>query len=373
MPPLHLLIKPSSGMCNLQCQYCFYHDIVEKRSQNSYGFMSEETLEQIVKKALDYAEGSCTIAFQGGEPTLIGLSFYQHLIDLEKKYNKKNLAVHYAIQTNGYHLEEKWAEFFAKYHFLVGISLDGTIHTHDAFRKTPSDKGTFQDIMQTIAFFQKHQVDFNILTVVNKKTANAVSKLYKFYQKNGFSFLQFIPCLDPFDSVAGKQEYSLTPALYGKFLCELFDLWYEDYLHGKSASIRQFENYIALLLYHSAESCDMNGICSIQNVIEADGEVYPCDFFVLDEYKLGNLNTVGFEEINQKRKDIQFIERSFQKDENCKKCQYYPICRGGCARYRTMSGGYADRNYFCESYRLFFDHCLERLLKIAHFISSSPK
>ena len=373
MPPLHLLIKPSSGMCNLQCHYCFYHDITEKRTQNFYGFMSEETLEQIVKKSLSYAEISCTFAFQGGEPTLIGLPFYYHLIDLVKKYNINNLKIHYAIQTNGYHLEEEWAEFFAKYHFLVGISLDGTIHTHDTFRRTPSNKGTFSEIMQTIALFQKHQVDFNILTVVNKKTAHAVSKLYKFYQKNGFSFLQFIPCLDPLEVEAGKQEYSLTPNLYGKFLCELFDLWYEDYLHGKNIFIRQFENYIALLLYHSAESCDMNGVCSIQNVIEADGEVYPCDFFVLDEYKLGNLNTIDFAIINQKRKELQFIEHSFQKDEACKKCRYHSICRGGCARYRTMSGGYAERNYFCESYQMFFDHCLDRLLKIAQFISNAPK
>lgn len=373
MPPLHLLIKPASGMCNMCCQYCFYHDIVEKRSQSSYGFMNTATLEDIVKKSLLYAEESCTIAFQGGEPTLAGLPFYQRLIELQNKYNTKGLKVYNALQTNGYSLSEDWAVFFAENHFLIGISLDGTIHTNDAFRHNAVGNGTFSSVMHTIDLFKKHNVDFNILTVVNKRTAASIGKIYKFYKKQHFDFLQFIPCLDPFDVPSGTMPYSLAPKQYGLFLCELFDLWYDDFLHGCCPSIRSFDNYISVLLTGHAESCDMNGYCSIQNVVEADGEVYPCDFFVLDEYKLGNLTQIGFEEIHKRRMEIRFIDRSLEKDAECKSCRFYAICRGGCVRHRTMSGSFTERNYFCESYQYFFEHSIDRLTHAARLIAAQRR
>ena len=371
MPPVHLLIKPSSGMCNMRCEYCFYHDITEKREQSSYGFMSDDTLRHVIQKALDHAEGSCTIAFQGGEPTLIGLDFYKKVIAYQKEYNHKNLTISNAIQTNGYKLDEEWARFFAKHHFLVGISVDGTIHTHDLFRKDAQGNGTFLPIMKTISLFEKHHVDFNILTVVNSRTASSIRKIYAYYRKMGFLYQQYIPCLDPIDSPAGSFSYSLTPKQYGEFLWELFDLWYDDFIHGHTVYIRQFENYVSILLKGFAESCDMNGFCSIQNVVEADGEVYPCDFWVLDEYKLGNLNHVDFDEIQKRRKEIGFQERSLAVHEDCKNCRYFPICRGGCYRHRTMSNRAELPNYFCEAFRIFFDHCLPRLQHVAHIIDPS--
>lgn len=365
MPPVHLLIKPSSGMCNMRCQYCFYHDITEKREQDSYGFMSDETIEQVIKKALTQAEGSCTIAFQGGEPTLIGLPFFERAAALAKQYNTKNLEVNFALQTNGFRLGEEWAEFFAREHFLVGVSVDGTIHTHDAYRHDGAGRGSFLEIMKTIDFFEKYKVEYNILTVVNRRTAASIRKIYQYYKKMNFGYLQFIPCLDPLDAPAGAEDYSLTPDMYGHFLCDLFDLWYEDFMQGRRIYIRQFYNYVSLLLTGRAEACDMNGFCSVQNVVEADGEVYPCDFFVLDEFKLGNLNEVDFDEIHKKRLEIGFLAPEKGPDEECKACRYYPICRGGCYRHRTMSGKGSHRNYFCESYQMFFDHCLGRLDEVA--------
>lgn len=368
MPPVNLLIKPSSGMCNMRCEYCFYHDITEKREQRSYGFMSEDTLKNVLQKTLDYAEDSCTIAFQGGEPTLIGLDFFKKVVALQKELNHKNIKISNALQTNGYHLDEEWAEFFAENHFLVGISVDGTIHTHDTFRKDAKGEGTFLSVMQTIAAFEKHHVDFNILTVVNRKTAASIRKIYAYYRKMGFTYQQYIPCLDPFDAPSGTFPYSLSPKQYGEFLCELFDLWYDDFIHGRTVYIRQFENYVSILLKGYAESCDMNGFCSIQNVIEADGEVYPCDFWVLDEYKLGNLNSVGFDEIEKRRHELAFRERSLTVHEDCRNCPYFGICRGGCYRHRTMSNTSDMRNYFCESFRMFFDACLPRLQQIARML-----
>lgn len=365
MPPVYLLVKPSSGMCNLRCSYCFYYDVAQNRQEASYGFMSEETMEHVVRNALEAAEGSCTIAFQGGEPTLIGLPFYQKVIQMQKTYNKKKIPVHNAIQTNGYGLSAEWAQFFHEHHFLVGISVDGTIHTHNGYRRSPAGKDTFLDVMKTVDLFDQYKVEYNILTVVHKKTAAALDKIYRYFGKMGFAYQQYIPCLDPLNRPSGESEYSLSPRAYGEFLCRLFDLWYEDYKRGRIVHIRQFENYLSILLTGQAESCDMNGFCSIQNVVEANGDVYPCDFFVLDEYRLGNLNTDSLEEIRTCDAARRFIERSLKKPERCAGCRYRALCRGGCYRHRIMSETPGSVDYFCESYRMFFDHCLDRLVQIA--------
>ncbi len=358
MPAIHLLIKPASGLCNLRCSYCFYHDITENRQQASYGFMSLETLESVIRKALDYADGQCTIAFQGGEPTLIGLDFYKALLNIVKEHNHKKLKVNYAIQTNGINLDNHWASFFAENKFMVGLSMDGQKDVNDSFRIDAAGKGTHSRIMKTKAMFDKHHVEYNILTVVNSLTARRVESVYRFYERNGLEYLQFIPCLDPINEEPGKRITSLTPELYENFLKTLFDLWYRDVKGGRFVFIRQFENYLGILLGLRPESCDMVGICSPQNVIEADGSVYPCDFYVLDEYRLGNLNTDSFSDINKKREEIGFIDSDFLP--GCKKCKYFFLCRGGCKRHRV-----GEKNYFCRAFYNFFEYSLARMKELA--------
>lgn len=366
MPPINLLIKPSSGNCNLRCTYCFYYDIADNREQPSYGYMSEETLEQVLKQALAFAEKECSIAYQGGEPTLRGLPFFEQSLEFQNKHNVNGVAIHNSIQINGYHMTDEWAKFFAENHFLVGISLDGSKDTHNAYRKTPQGQDTFFDILKTVDLFNKYKVEYNILTVVHDRTGRKARKIYEFYRKNNLKYLQFIPCLDPIGKEPGQREYSLTPEVYGEFLKELFDMWYEDLLVGKQPYIRQFENYIAILMGYHPEACDQKGVCNYQYVVEADGEVYPCDFYVLDDYKLGNLNTSTIQDIDKKRHEIGFMEYSLTDHEACRKCQYYGICRGGCRRYRIIEeeDGH-HKNCFCESYQMFFRHSLDRMMEIA--------
>lgn len=366
MPPLALLIKPASGMCNINCAYCFYRDIANKRLQESYGFMSLETLEQVIKRAFDFAEGQCTFAFQGGEPTLIGLPFFMKMVELVKTYNTKHIKINYALQTNGYRLSKEWGIFLKKHNFLVGLSLDGTIHSHNAYRKTIAGKGTFKEIMDTAHMFNAQKVDFNILTVVNSKTATAILKIYAFYKKYNFKYLQFIPCLDPFEEASGQKDYSLTPEKYGQFLCELFDLWYSDLTQGRMISIRLFDNYIGMLKGIQPESCDMCGVCSIQHVVEADGSIYPCDFYVFEKYRLGNVFKDSLVEMHSKRMELKFIEESIVTNPECHACKYYFLCRGGCKRHRMMSGDDDYQiNYFCFSYKKFFAYAEERLIRIS--------
>ncbi|MEF9997743.1 MAG: anaerobic sulfatase maturase [Lachnospiraceae bacterium] len=371
MPSINILIKPASGMCDLNCDYCFYCDLMEKRKQGNYGFMTDDTLEQVISKTLAYADGECSIAFQGGEPTLIGLPFFRKVIDLQKRYNKKQVIIHNSIQTNGNTITDEWCEFFVENKFLVGLSIDGVKHTHDAFRKTKSKEGSYQNVMTTVALLKKYGVEYNVLTVVNRKTAPAIKKIYQNYAKKEFHYQQYIACLDPMYVERGKQEYSLTPEMYGEFLKELFDLWYLDYKLGKYPYIRQFENYIGILLGCESEACEQRGRCSIQNVVEADGSVYPCDFYVMDQYKIGNLNKNTFHEIYHNQNAIHFIQEREQDNYKCEKCKYYRLCKGGCRRQKIQTSELDGvENYFCKSYQMFFSHCLDRMQEIANEIQS---
>ncbi len=372
MPPIQLLIKPASGSCNLRCKYCFYHDEMQNREKQNYGFMSLETLEEIVKKTLTYSEHQCDFIFQGGEPTLVGLDFYKKLLEFEHKYNIHNVKVMNSIQTNGYQLGEEWAEFFAANNFLVGVSLDGIKYTHDAYRENSLGKGSFGEIMKTLEMFDKKGVDYNILTVVNRRTAERITRIYEFYKKNNWKYQQYIACLDPLGEPKGSREYSLTPEVYGEFLVNLFDLWYLDLCKGEQPYIRQFENYISLLMGYPPESCDMKGCCSIQHVVEADGSVYPCDFYVMDEYKIGNFLKDSIEEMGNRGLESEFIEASLNRPEECKTCKYAYLCRGGCRRNRQIDeAGHLGLNYFCSSYKYFFEKTHTRMEEISRQLMQS--
>lgn len=370
MPPISVLIKPASGICNMKCDYCFYCDEAKKRITKSYGFMTERTLKNVIRKTMLHADGMISYVFQGGEPTLRGLEFFEKVIEYQKQYNKNRVYVNNAIQTNGYALNEEWAKFFKENHFLVGFSLDGTKENHDLYRHNTEGEGTYDRILKSINLMDAYGVDYNILTVVTKDTAEHISEIYKEYQTGGWNYQQYIACLDPLGEERGKNPYALTPVQYGSFLIELFQLWYEDWKKKKQPYIRQFDNYIGILMGYQPESCDQRGSCGIQTVVEADGSVYPCDFYMLDEYYLGNLNEHRIEDIERMRKEIEFIERSEKVSEECRKCQYYRICRGGCQRNRernSYSGEY--ENYFCSGYKMFFDACLEQLKEIAREVN----
>ena len=365
MPPLSILMKPASGNCNMLCEYCFYCDEQKNRTQKSYGMMEEKTARNIIRKALAYAEGGCAIAFQGGEPTLRGIDFYYKVAEYVEKYNKKKIPVTYAFQTNGTNINEEWCKLFKNCGFLVGISLDGIWKTHNCYRHAQNGKETFDRILETCKMLKQYDVPFNILTVVHDQTAQYLNEIYSFYSKKGFEYQQYIPCIDPLQQEKGKMHYSLDPVEYGKFLIRLFEKWNEDIRTGRSIYIRQFDNYIGILKGYEPEACDQRGCCGIQYVIEADGSVYPCDFYMMDEYCLGNANTDTFGEMDENRKNIRFQEESLKISQTCKNCRYLKLCRGGCQRNRNKLPDGTWKNYFCEGYRLFFDTCYDKMVEIA--------
>jgi len=367
LPFISLLLKPSSGSCNMACEYCFYADEMNCRSRSNFGMMSMGTLEQVVRKSMEIAVSGVSFAFQGGEPTLRGLDFFREFIALEKKYARPGLQISHSLQTNGYDIDEGWAKFLAENHFLVGVSLDGTEELHDRYRKDRDGQGTYHRVLDTLQLFDRHGVEYNILTVVNRDVAAHGTELYNHYRQLGLGYLQFIPCIEPFGVEKGQVSYAVTPEAYGTFLIDLFHCWYCDLKNGCQPYIRLFENNIGILLGYAPEACDQSGRCSIQHVVEADGSVYPCDFYVLDQYRLGNVNTDTFEQIEQKRADLKFIEESLKLNPACKACEHYALCRGGCQRNRVWNGSSYDY-YFCKAYKMFFDACKIDLFDIAEKI-----
>lgn len=369
--PLTIMIKPASGLCNMRCRYCFYADETAKREVSNYGLMSPETQEIVTKRVLEAADGGCIIAFQGGEPTLAGLDFFRRQLVLEHKYNVRRITIDHAIQTNGLLIDDTWAEFFAQNGFLVGLSLDGRKPLHDAYRVDAQGKGTYARVMRAVQILKNRHVQFNILSVLTEQGARSIRSTYGFFERNGLVWQQYIPCLDPLGCEPGHTPYSLTVEGFSQYLCSIFDCWYRDAISGKLRYHRYFFNLMSVMLGQPPEACDMNGTCGMQYVVEADGSVYPCDFYMLDQWRLGSLLTDSFEQLDQKRRELKFVELSAEALEHCRGCRWIGLCRGGCRRNREGSAGTPlGKNYFCQAYKTFFEYAAERLNQVACLIRS---
>lgn len=365
MPPLSIMVKPVSSACNMRCRYCFYTDVSRNRACADMGRMSETTLDNIVRRALAYADGQVSFSFQGGEPTLAGYDFFKNLVALQKKYNTRGLHIHNAVQTNGYGIDERLLDLFAREHFLVGVSYDGTPELHDKYRMDAAGKGTSARIQNTIKALRERGIEFNVLCVVNADVAAHWQE--SFDRLSQFEYIQYIPCLDALDGE--KTDYSLTPELYTDFLKGSFDLYYRAFMAGRPVSIRNFDNYISILLGHPPENCGMCGRCGLYYLIEADGSVYPCDFYVLDEWCMGNINDSSFFRLAKSLVSARFIDASLPVPEKCRSCRWYVLCRNGCRRERDgIDGSGAALNKWCACYEAFFAHSADRMVKMAETI-----
>lgn len=368
MKNISVLIKPASGLCNLLCKYCFYHDEMSKRDVSSFGLMKPNTVKNIINKFLEIEDlSSISFAFQGGEPLLAGIDFYEDFIRQVNEKNKENIRVNYSIQTNGTLLNEDWVKFFKDNQFLVGLSIDGIKEIHDKYRVDEKGNNTFDLVKSKIELLNKYNVDFNILTVVTKDVAKNIDKIYNFYKNEGIIYQQYIPCLDNMNQKRGKNDYSLLPHDYEIFLNKLFDLYYKDMMSGHYVYNRYFENILLILNGQQPENCAMYGLCSIQYLIEGNGNVYPCDFYAIDRYLIGNINANTIDEINKSRVISGFIDESRIIPEKCPKCKYYKLCRAGCRRDRD-EGGILGKNFFCSSYYNFLDKNLDRLKEILNHL-----
>lgn len=365
MQHVSLLIKPASSLCNMRCRYCFYEDEAAHRDRASMGVMSADTAETLVRQALDAARGGVSFAFQGGEPTLAGLPFFEAFVAAVARHNRAGLPVSYAIQTNALALDARWAAFFARHRFLVGVSLDGDKALHDALRPDAAGKGTWTRVQKNLALLRQAGVACNLLCVVTRRCAKSAVRVYHALQKTGVGYLQFIPCLDPLGEPRGQRPWSLTPGDYGNFLCALFDEWYRDWAAGRYTSVRLFDDYVHLAMGLPAATCATSGRCGAYFVVEADGSVYPCDFYALDRWKLGDLHRTPLAELGAGETARRFLQESLRRPAPCGDCPWQRLCGGGCRRDWLTDAAGQTQNYYCPAFRQFFAHAAPRLREIA--------
>ena len=354
MKPLTLLIKPAAGLCNMDCAYCFYKTA---RAGKENARMTHETADALIQKIRAYRPSALSVAFQGGEPLLAGLPFFRRFILRLKA--AVSCPVGFSLQTNGLLIDDAFASFFKEHGFLIGVSLDGDAKTNGRYRKDREGNGVFPRVMNAIGVLQKHGVEFNILSVVDDENAKDIARTYAFFKEQGLSYLQFIPCVDEGNGV------SLFPERYEAFLKTLFDLWYDDFVNGRYVSVRSIDNYIRILLGEAPESCANRGVCGGYFVVEADGNVYPCDFYCKDEYLLGTVfdpEPFAFNETYR-----AFAAPSAAIHAHCRDCAYRVLCRGGCRRDRTEDG---TRNVYCNAYQRFFAYAADRLENAARVLLS---
>lgn len=371
MRPFTLLVKPTGPDCNINCDYCFYSSKVDMFGQARHR-MSDEIAEAMVKDLLGLGFRKNSIAWQGGEPTLMGLDFYKRLMDWEKKYIKPGCNVSNALQTNGILLDEQWCKFLHEYNWLVGISLDGPKELHDFYRKDFAGKGTFDRVMAGIENCKKFGVEYNILTLLNAKNVSQPDLLFDFFIENDFKFLQFIQCVER-DKVTGEVAgYAVTAEQYGDFLCRIFDRWLE---HGpEKMSIRLFDSILSYCLCSRHTICTLSRNCDDYIVIEHNGDAFCCDFFVEGQWRIGNILETPIGELATSKIKKQFSKLKKDVCTACSVCRYFEICRGGCLKDRAVKQGvYKDQNYFCQSYKKFFDYALPKFWQIAAEFKSQNK
>jgi len=365
-PLTSILIKPAGPDCNMNCTYCFYLKKSELYPDTISHRMSIEVLEEITRQFLEEARGPVTFAWQGGEPTFCGLSFFRKAVEFQRKYGERKL-VSNAFQTNGLLIDKEWAAFFRKYQFLIGLSLDGPEHIHNRYRCLKGGQGSWSQIVYRAKLLLDSAVAVNALTVINDYSVNFPEEIYEFHKTLGLNYMQFIPCLEPDPANPGSKAFFCpTPEAYGHFLIKLFDLWIDDFTDGRATtSIRFFDSVFFAYVGLEPPECTLLPECGVYVVVEHNGDVYPCDFFVDSRLKLGNIMENKL--INFLNSDAQqsFGQRKSALPDSCLSCRWLQFCRGGCPKDRRFNPANPELNYFCDSFRMFFDHADSRLKKLA--------
>ena len=350
-----LLLKPASFDCNLRCRYCFY---LPKETVFGSGIhrMDRATLEAVVRNYLAVPMEHYTFGWQGGEPTLMGIDFFREAVRLQRA-SASGGAISNALQTNGTLLDGEWGKFLRENRFLVGISIDGPEKVHDRFRIGADGRGSHAAVMRGLSALKKNRVDFNALTLVSAANQDRPVEIYRYLRELGVAFHQYIECVE-FDREGRRQPFALAPGKWGEFLCRIFDEWYPA--DTGTVSIRLFDSIVSRLATGIPTVCPMGGNCCNYLVVEHDGSVYPCDFHVRPELRLGNVRESGFEALRSLLEYRRWGEIKDPRSEKCSRCRWLPLCMGDCPKNRTAAG-----SALCEDWRLFYSHTIERFEQLA--------
>ena len=362
----HIMAKPTGSACNLNCDYCFFLK-KEKLYPGSDFRMSDEVHEAYIKQLFEaHQVPQVTIAWQGGEPTLMGLDFFRRSVELQKKYQKPGTQIENTFQTNGILLNDEWCQVFHENKFLIGLSLDGPKELHDFYRKDKGGHGTFDRVVRAARLLQKHKVEFNLLCTVNRKNADHPLEVYRFFRDElDAHFIQFIPIVERVNEngETGFQEgnkvtdRSVRAEQWGRFLIEIFDEWVKRDV-GKTF-VLNFDGALAGWLGMAGTVCIFGPTCGLGMALEHNGDLYSCDHFVEPNYLIGNILKTPMIELAASDK-----QRKFGRDKRdtlpryCRECEVLHICNGECPKNRFIQTpeGEAGLNYLCEGYMAFFKH-----------------
>lgn len=355
--PFYIVAKPIGALCNLNCTYCYYLKKERLYPQNSskQDFIIND---KILEKFIDYYINSqpenyndIYFIWQGGEPTLLGIHFFEKVITLQEKYRKNNIKIMNFFQTNGKNLNEDFVKFFKDYNFLVGISIDGPEDLHDYYRIDKNGKGSFREVIKSIDILLKLGVEFNTLTTVHRYNANYPDKIYNFLKSIGSTFIQFIPIVEP-DVKKVVTDWSVDSKQWGDFISTIFKLWLDDI--GK-IFIQQFDIILGCYLGIPSSICTFSKECGKGLVIEHNGDIFSCDHFVFPEYYLGNINNNSLSSFAESETQIAFGKNKYLSlPDECLKCKFLSLCYGGCPKDRILKRKTGNLNWLCQGYFNFF-------------------
>ncbi len=369
----HVLAKPIGPICNLDCKYCFYLEKESLYPQVDKWAMQPEVLESYIRQYIEAHDTPVVnFAWQGGEPTLLGVDYFHRVVDFEKKYaNGKRIAN--AFQTNGVLLNDVWAEFFREFQFLIGISIDGPRELHDAYRVDKGGQPTFDRVMRGMETLKRHNVEFNTLTTVHRANADSPLEVYRFLKANGSGFMQFIPIVErvaqqvtsdglrlispDFAGPAKVAPWSVEPRQFGRFLCAIFDEWVRKDV-GRTF-VQLFDVSLELWSGMEASLCIFRKTCGAALAVEHCGDVYSCDHFVYPENRLGNIMESPLASLVGSTQQQHFGEaKETTLPKYCRECDVRFACNGECPKHRflTTPDGEPGLNYLCAGYKTFFHH-----------------
>jgi len=369
----HIMAKPVGPICNLDCKYCFYLEKEKLYPNTSDWRMSDEILEAYIRQYIEsQTVPVVSFAWQGGEPTLLGVDYFRRVVELEKKY-AKGKQIENAFQTNGVLLNDEWAEFLAKNQFLVGLSIDGPRELHDKYRVDKGGGPTFDKVMRGLGYLKKHNVEFNTLTVVQRHNSYHPVEVYRFLKEVGSGFMQFIPIVERIAGVSAPDglvlispnshvsarvsPWSVEPIQFGKFLNAIFDEWVRKDV-GKYF-VQIFDVALESWLGMEPGLCVFRETCGSALAIEHNGDLYSCDHYVYPANKLGNIIENPLEALVHSRQQRQFGQDKYDTlPRYCRECDYRFACNGECPKHRFLRtpDGEEGLNYLCQGYKIFFKH-----------------
>lgn len=371
--PLYLMAKPVGSLCNLSCKYCYYlekgflfEDVQERRNL----LMSDSTLETFIRQYIESQTlPQVLFTWHGGEPLMRPLSFYRKVLELQRRY-AGGRQIDNCLQTNGTLLTDEWCSFFHENNWLIGISIDGPQEFHDEYRRARGNQPSFYKVMRGIELLRKHNVEWNVMGVVNDFNADYPLEVYHFYKEIGSRYIQFTPIVErilphpdgrQLASIADGQgtlaDFSVTPQQYAHFACTIFDEWVRHDVG--EVYVQLFDSTLARWVGEAPGVCSMAETCGHAGVVEHNGDVYSCDHFVFPEYRLGNIHHESITSMMYSPRQRAFGRAKLEAlPRQCHDCEWRFACNGGCPkdRFLVTADGEQGLNYLCEGYRRFFSH-----------------